>query len=193
MRLLASLTFVFCIWMAGCEGDSSAPMSVWPDGGPGLGGTPGPGGSGGSPVGGAGGSSGSGGSPVGGSSGSLAVPGGTRDLATAQCIKTTGGTCPVPASYIACLTSSCGTSLARCYYSDGVSTAAGGVCKDYANCMLACSCDGKRSSCENNCQQNYAVANPACSSCLVDLVLCSSSNGCTLPTTCSANSTVTGT
>jgi hypothetical protein len=172
-------------------------MSVWPDGGVGgVGGTTvAHGGSGGSPAGGSGGSGGSpvggaGGSPVGGSSGgSLAVPGGTRDLATAQCTKTTGNTCPVPGDYIGCLQSKCGSTLTSCYYSDGVSTAAGGQCKDYANCMLACPCDSKRSACEDACRQNYAMANPSCSSCLVNLAICSSTNGCALPTTCSANTT----
>jgi hypothetical protein len=182
MRVLASLLLLSGFSIVSCGGDSSSPMSVWTDGGPQGEGGAAAGGAGGSPVGGAG------GSPVGGTSGSgtLAVPGGARDLATAQCIAASGGTCPVPADYINCLRSKCGDKVTACYFSDGVSAAAGGACKDYANCMLACPCNSGRSSCEQSCLQNY-TGSPACSQCLLYLFTCSSSNGCTLPATCAAS------
>jgi hypothetical protein len=161
-------------------------MSVWNDGGPagaaggqsgqGEGGhTVSPGGAGGGMVGGA-----SGGS-------SIVVPGGVRDLATTQCTSTSGGTCPVPSSYLQCLESSCGTNLTACYYSDGVSSAAGGACRSYANCMLACPCNSGRSNCETSCMQSYAMADPTCSTCMLNLLGCASTYGCNLPTSCAAD------
>ena len=179
MRILAWLSAIALVSLHGCAGDSSSVMSVWNDGGPG-------GASGGNTVVSSGGSGGSGGSITG--SGSIAVPGGTRDLATAQCTSTSGGTCPVPADYLTCLTSTCSTQLTSCYYSDGVSAAAGGACRAYANCMLACPCNAGRSNCEDGCMQNYYLTDTTCSTCMVNLLVCSSGHGCTIPSTCSTSS-----
>lgn len=119
--------------------------------------------------------------------GTLAVPGGTRDLATAQCTTTSGGSCAAPADYLGCLKSACAINLTTCYVSDGVATAVGGACRKYANCMLACPCNGGKPSCENTCMSDYWLTDPSCSSCLLSLGICGSSNGCILPTTCSGN------
>jgi hypothetical protein len=112
------------------------------------------------------------------------VKGGTRDLATTQCSTTSGNTCPWPSDSLTCLKTKCASQLAKCYYSDGVSAAAGGDCQAYANCMLKCSCDSGRSACEETCMQNYWVTDPTCSSCMYSMLTCSSSNSCLPPTTC---------
>jgi hypothetical protein len=182
MRLVGLIFVMGSFAFVGCAGDSSVVMSVWDDSGAG-GDQP--------PVGGAGGDGGQSVSHQGGSSGgsasSISVPGGTRDLATTQCTAASGGTCPVPGSYLTCIKTSCGASLAECYSSDGISRAVGGQCMSYANCMLACPCDAGRSKCEGNCQQNFATYDPDCSSCLIGLLTCSSKFGCTFPTSCSAS------
>ena len=191
---LPGLLFVMGSWVfVGCAGDSSVVMSVWDDsgaggvqsqtGGAGDGGQAGPaqGGSGGNVA--TAGASGS----NGGSTSSISVPGGTRDLTTTQCTTTSGGTCPVPASYLSCVKTSCGADIAKCYASDGISRAVGGKCMSYANCMLACPCNSARSTCENNCLQNYATYDPDCSSCVLDLLTCFSRYGCTYPSSCSAS------
>jgi hypothetical protein len=185
MRLLAWLSAPVVVSLLGCAGDSSALMSAWNDGGPGgvTGGSTQP------AVGGAGGSGGQVTIPA----GSISVPGGVRDLATAQCTSTSGGTCPAPADYLSCLTTKCSGKLTFCYYSDGVSVAAGGKCRAYANCMLACPCNSGRSSCEDSCLLNYGSSDASCSTCLVDLAVCASGAGCILPSTCSsANGGVVG-
>lgn len=185
MRWLASSLFVLGLCLAACDGDSSSPMSVWNDGGPG--GAPGAGGGGLAGHGGGGvggGAGGSGGTLV---SGTLSVPGGARDLATAQCTATSGGSCAAPADYLGCLKTSCGGNLIACYVSDGISAAVGGACQKYASCMLACPCNASKSSCENACMNDYWLPNPNCSSCLAALAICGSSYGCVAPTTCSAS------
>lgn len=167
-------------------------MSVWNDSGVGgAGGKPMTGGVGGQIVanGGSGGGitiplGGSGGSIVG---GTVRVTGGTRDLATTQCISTSGGACPVSSSYLTCLQYNCSTNLTACYYSDGISKAAGGICQAYANCMLACSCDANRSNCENVCWQNDAMAIPDCFSCLISLAGCVSNYNCPPMAACSSS------
>src|SRR5450759_935407 len=164
MRFLTSLTVFGLLAISACSGESSSVMSTWNDGGAG-GAAGGQGGQIDPSSGGAGGSAG--GSPGG---GSIVVPGGTRDLQTTQCTSTSGGTCAVPGSYLACLEGSCGAKLTACYYSDGVSRAAGGVCQRYANCMLASPCNSSRTNCENSCMQNYASPNPDCSACLRNLM-----------------------
>ena len=200
MRLFVAILVTGTLVSVGCDGDSSAVMSVWNDSGAGnslgsggmpqKGGAIGAGGQGGKggqitfTTGGTGGSiitaqGGSGGQAGG---GTVRVTGGSRDLATAQCVSTSGGSCPVSSTYLTCLESNCGTSLTTCYYSDGVSSAAGGVCRSYANCMLACSCDANRSTCESACLQNYA--NPDCSTCLYNLLACSSRYNCPTTTAC---------
>jgi hypothetical protein len=155
-------------------------MSVWNDGGPG-GAAGGHGGTSTPSSGGAGGVGGVG-------ADTIAVPGGTRDLATTQCTSTTGATCPVPGDYLACLEGYCSAKLTACYYSAGVSSAAGGMCRAYANCMRACPCNSGRSSCEDACMQNYASTDPNCSTCMLDLLVCSSTYGCTIPSTCASSS-----
>jgi hypothetical protein len=175
MRFLAFIFVTGSFAVVGCSGDSSALMSVWNDAGVGgAGGKPMTGGMGGQIVT-NGGSGGAAGSIVG---GTVLVTGGTRDLATTQCISTSGGACPVSSSYLTCLQYNCSTNLTACYYSDGISRAAGGVCQAYANCMLACSCDANRSSCENVCWQNDAMAIPDCFSCLISLAGCVSNYNC---------------
>jgi len=124
MRLLALLFVTGSFALVGCSGDSSALMSVWNDSGAGgAGGKPMTGGVGGQGAvnGGSGGGvtiplGGSGGSVV---SGTIRVTGGTRDLASAQCLSTSGGACPVSGSYLTCLEGNCPTNLTDCYYSDG--------------------------------------------------------------------------
>jgi hypothetical protein len=202
MRFFAVAFVTGLLAVAGCAGDSSSIMSVWNDSGagnaPGLGGnlaqSGGAGGAGGQGFGGqvvsAGGKGGGVTIPLGGSggqpsNGTIPVAGGARDLTTAQCISATGGTCPVSSSYLTCLEGNCGTNLTTCYYSDGISRAAGGVCQSYANCMLGCSCDASRSKCEDACLQNHATANPDCSTCLFNLVSCASKYSCPTMTSCS--------
>jgi hypothetical protein len=201
MRLIVAIFVTSSLAVVGCDGDSSSVMSVWNDSGVGntlgaggmqqTGGAIGAGGQGGKggqltfAMGGAGGSivpaqGGSGGPSSG---GTIRVTGGIRDLGTTQCISTSGGSCPVSSTYLTCLKSNCGSTLNTCYYSDGVASAAGGVCRSYANCMLACSCDANRSNCESACQ-DYATANPDCSTCLVNLVVCSSRYNCPTTTAC---------
>ena len=192
--------------LCGCAGDSSSVMSVWSDGGyvPAKGGQGGAVASQGGAVGSQGGVVGSQGGVVGsqggqittspagsggsGGSGYILVPGGRRDLATAMCTATSGNTCPVPADIIECLQTDCKASLEACYFSDGVSSAAGGVCRSYANCMLACPCDSSRLKCEDSCRASYAMANPECSGCLFDLYVCSTQHGCPIPTSCPPSS-----
>jgi hypothetical protein len=197
MRFLTFLFVTGSFVVVGCSGDSSALMSVWNDGGVGgAGGKPMTGGVGGQIV--ANGGSGGGFTiPLGGSGGSIIggtvrVTGGTRDLATTQCISTSGGACPVSSSYLTCLQDNCPTNLTACYYSDGISRAAGGICQAYANCMLACSCDANRSSCENVCWQNDAIAIPDCFSCLINLGTCMSKFNCPTMTACSSSTGVAG-
>jgi hypothetical protein len=169
MRILAFLSMMGSIAFVGCAGDTSVLMSVWNDSG----------------VGGAGGGAeGSGGQ----SGSSISVTGGTRDLTTTQCTATTGGTCPVPDSYLSCIEANCGPDIAACYYSDGVSKAAGGLCMAFGNCMLNCPCDSGRSKCETTCTQNDGSGDPNCWPCLNKLLACSSKYNCTLPTTCTAGS-----
>jgi hypothetical protein len=161
------LSFVLvALW--GCGGDSSAVMTtsgggvvVIPSGSGGLGGTTG----------------GQGGSP---GSGTLPVPGGARDLATVQCIGPSGTIC----DYYACLKANCGAKLQECYISDGVSAAAGGLCRDYANCMLACSCDSSGKKCEDTCMATKAPSGSACWTCLYGLVVCSTGYNCPISASC---------
>lgn len=194
MRLVGLLLVMGSFAFFGCAGDSSVVMSVFDDSGAGgdqppIGGAGGEGGQSVSHQGGTGGSVATGGVAGGsaGSGSSISVTGGTRDLATTQCTAASGGTCPVPGSYLTCIKTSCGASLAECYTSDGISRAVGGQCMSYANCMLACPCDAGRSKCEGNCQQNFATYDPDCSSCLLGLLTCSSKFGCTFPTSCAAS------
>ena len=194
MRFLASLILVSSLAFMGCAGDASSLMSVWNDGS--VGGPAGSGGTGGSP--GAGGqviypTGGTGGGitiPEGGaggySTGSIYVPGGIRDLATAQCVVTSGGTCPVSSDYLACIQGNCGMNLTACYYSDGISRAAGGACQSYANCLLSCSCDAGRSVCEGDCAQKFAYYDPECSTCYFNLVACTSKFNCQMTNLCVA-------
>jgi hypothetical protein len=181
MRLLASFLAIALACVLGCGGDSSSVMSVWNDGGPGGA----AGGSGGALVPTSGGVGGGMGGVVG--TGTVAVKGGTRDVATAQCIATSGGTCPWPSESVSCFKTRCASSLVKCYYSDGVA-ATGGECQAYANCMLQCSCDSGRSACEDTCMQSYWVTDPACSSCMLNLLTCASTNGCIPPGTCTPSS-----
>ncbi len=189
MRGLALVLAAGPIVYGGCSGDSSALMSVWNDdagvvrtgGAVASGGAAG--GYGGQPfvMGGSGGAIGAGGSV---SSGVVDVPGGTRDLATNLCTITSGGTCPVSGDYIACLKSDCATNLSQCYYLDGHAKVVGGDCRDYANCMLGCSCGDERSACEESCVQSFAYANSVCSNCFSNLWLCSISHDCPQRTLC---------
>ena len=181
MRCLAFVSAIGFIAVCSCDGDSSALMSVWNDGGQ-AGAAGGQGGPGGQIVPATGGAGGGGGSVSGG--GTIVVPGGTRDLATTRCISASGGSCPVASNDITCLEVNCGPDLTACYYSDGVSAAAGGICQSYANCMLACKCDGSSSTCEYNCYQNHASTVPDCSNCLYKLAGCASNHGCSLLGTC---------
>jgi hypothetical protein len=168
-------------------------MSVWTDpGASGTGGVAGSGGSGGhTATGGQGGSGGvtsaiSTGGSAGGTTGTLAVRGGVRDVATAQCISTSsGGGCPFTAADLQCVQGPCGSNLRACYQGPS------GICADYATCMLACPCDTGRSTCENGCLQTKAMSNPDCASCALDLVSCYSKNGCVLPT-CAGGATTGG-
>ncbi len=194
MRFLAFLFVTGSLAVVGC-GDTSALMSVWNDSGAG-GGLPsgGDGGQGGQGLGGQvvanGGSGGSVTLPLGGSGGSIVggtvrVTGGTRDLATAQCTSTSGGACPVSGSYLACLEGNCPTNLAKCYYSDGISKAAGGDCQSYATCMLSCPCDAGKSACEDACL-SYATSDP-CATCFLNLYACVSRFNCPPQTACSSS------
>jgi hypothetical protein len=185
MRLLASFLVITAAAWFGCAGDSSALMSTWNDGGPG-GAAGGPGGSIGPAAGGAGGQAG--GSTGNVTSGGVTVQGGIRDLATTECTKTTGATCPWPAVTLDCLKSNCAMPLTRCYYSDGVSAAAGGTCQAYANCMLKCPCTVARATCEDTCLNNYATTDTTCAMDLVSLWTCANTYGCTPPATCTISS-----
>jgi hypothetical protein len=167
MRALAWIMPMVCFSLWGCGGDSSAVMTtsgsgavVIPSGTGGQGGTTG----------------GQGGSP----GGTVAVPGGARDLATVQCIGPSGTIC----DYYSCLKANCGAKLQECYISDGVSAAAGGLCRDYANCMLACSCDSSGKKCEDTCQATHAPSGSVCWNCLYGLVVCSTGYNCPLSTSC---------
>ncbi len=191
MRILASVFVTGTIAFVGCAGDSSALMSVWNDGGvvtsSFVGGAPGTGGQGGQAPYHTGGAGGGVTIPLGGSGGgSIHVAGGARDLTTAQCTSTSDGTCPVSTDYLACLEGNCGSNLTACYYSDGFSRAAGGVCVSYANCMLACPCDAGRTNCENKCLQSYVTVDPDCSTCLFNLLACTSKYNCPPTTTCAS-------
>lgn len=203
MRGLALVLAAGTIVYVGCSGDSSALMSVWNDdagvsqsggvvaSGGAVGGATGSG-YGGQPFakGGSGGGYGSGGAVGAGGSvsgGVVYVPGGWRDLTTAQCMAISGGTCPVSANYTACLQSSCGANLTKCYYSDGYAKAVGGDCRDYANCMLSCPCDDGRSVCENSCLQNFGLADSLCSTCLSNLLTCTITHNCPPMTACSTS------
>jgi len=111
--------------------------------------------------------------------GPISVPGGTRDLPTTHCTSTTGdGTCSIPSGYSSCIEGKCATSLTNCYYSDGISSAVGGICRSYANCVLACPCDTGQSKCEDDCLQNYAATDPNCWTCLIGFRDCSKHVNC---------------
>lgn len=197
MRGIAWVLTAGSFLYVGCAGDSSALMSVWNDasvrpvggsyaaGGAGAGYGGGSGGAvnGGMPS--TGGVASTGGAPSTGgiATGVVYVAGGVRDLASAQCTATSGGTCPVSAAYLACLQTSCADSLTRCYYSDGIAKAVGGDCRDYANCMLGCPCDGNRSGCEDKCTQAFAFSG-SCSMCLLNLLTCTSTHTCPSMSTC---------
>jgi hypothetical protein len=171
MRLLAFLFVTGSLALVGCAGDSSSLMSVWNDSGVG-GGQPPAGGAGGAGGGGAGGG------------GIILVPGGERDVATAQCITTTGGACMFSSDYLDCIKVNCGPSLSACYNQPGASaSAAGGACLEYANCMLGCPCDGNKSTCENGCLQSFA-STYNCGMCIVNLGTCASKFNCPSTPTC---------
>lgn len=176
MRLLAAVSVTGLLVFAGCSGDSSSIMSVWNDGG--AGNSPGVGGAGGSSTnaqGGAGGQVGT---------GTISVTGGIRDVATAQCISTSGGACPLSSTDLSCLKGNCGASLTDCYSASGTSGGAAGRCLKYANCMLGCPCDAGKSNCENTCFSNDVMAIPDCSSCLINLDACASTFGCQMTPPC---------
>ena len=184
MRFLASILVTGLL--VGCSGDSSSLMSVWNDGSaansPGAGGTPLTGGTGGT-----GGSStiaqgGAGGQVA---AGTIIVTGGIRDVATAQCISTSGGACPLSSSDLACLKSNCGASLTTCYSASGTAgSASGGKCLKYAECMLGCPCNAGKSTCESNCFSNDVTAIPDCFSCIIDLGSCAGKFSCPMTTPC---------
>ena len=176
MRFLGSILLTGWMVFAGCSGDSSSLMSVYNDSG--AGNAPGAGGVGGSSTNAQGGAGGQ----VGG--GTIGVAGGVRDVATAQCISTSGGACPLSSTDLACLKGSCGGSLTDCYSASGTSGSAAGRCLKYANCMLACPCDAGKSNCEGNCFSNDVTAIPDCSSCLINLDVCASDFGCQMTTPC---------
>ena len=161
-------------------------MSVWNDSGagnsPGAGGTLLTGGTGGT-----GGSSTIAQGGMGGqvAAGTISVTGGIRDVATAQCISTSGGACPLSSTDLACLKNNCGQSLTTCYSASATSGgAAGGKCLKYANCMLDCPCDAGKSNCESNCFSNDVTAIPDCFSCIIDLGTCASQFSCPMTTPC---------
>lgn len=176
MRLLAFLFVTGSLAVVGCAGDSSSVISVWNDDG-GVGGK-----SGQPPAGGAGGAGGAG---VG---GTVLVPGGVRDLATTRCISTTGGGCLFSSDDLACIKGNCAPDLSTCYSQPEISTsAAGGPCLDYANCVLACPCDGNQTSCESRCDQNFFLKNN-CYVCIASLGTCMSDHHCSQMPTCSSSS-----
>jgi hypothetical protein len=176
MRFLVSLLLTGWLVFAGCSGDSSSLMSVYNDSGAGS--SPGAGGTGGSSTnaqGGAGGQV---------SAGTIGVTGGIRDVATAQCISTSGGACPLSSADLSCLKGNCGASLTDCYSASGTSGGAAGRCLKYANCMLGCPCDAGKSNCENTCALNDVTAIPDCFSCLMNLGSCASAFGCQMTSPC---------
>jgi hypothetical protein len=202
MRTFVSVSLFAVLAVCGCAGDSSSLMSVWNDGGfvSAAGGQGGAVGGQGGAVGGQGGAAGGqagqvvislGGSVGGGGGvpgrGSIVVAGGVRDLPTVQCTSASGGSCPVPVEILNCIQANCGGELVSCYYSDGVSAAAGGLCKDYAACMLASPCDGTKQKREEYCMSNFATTNPDCSGCMFKLYTCSVKFGCPIPTTCAVS------
>jgi hypothetical protein len=179
MRLLAFLLVTGSLALVGCAGDTSSLMSVWNDGSVG-GGQP--------PAGGAGGEGGAGGAGgEGGGGGTVAVPGGVRDRATAQCISTSGGACMFSSDYLACLKGNCASYLSTCYSQPGTFTTAGGSCLQFANCMLLCSCDGNKSTCEDGCMQKYASVNN-CWMCIANLNTCGNDHSCLQTSVCPASS-----
>jgi len=177
MRFPASILVTGWLVFAGCSGDSSSIMSVWNDSGAGNG--PGAGGTGGSSTsaqGGAGGQV---------STGTTSVTGGIRDVATAQCISTSGGACPLASADLLCLKSNCGSSLTACYSASGTSgSASGGKCLKYAECMLGCPCNAGKSKCESDCFSNDVTAIPDCFGCIIDLSTCASKFSCPMTTPC---------
>jgi hypothetical protein len=183
MRLF--LAFSLFGVLAACSGDSSSVMSVWTDddtgGSLGAGGqsttSTGTGGWVGS-KGGSGGQATTVPAPTGGSGGSVVtVRGGTRDVATAQCLTTSnGGGCPADAAYLQCLKTSCASALAACYQAG-----ASGACADFAACMFACPCDSGRSDCEYGCLTTKGYGDSKCTSRLGDLMGCGSLQGCATP------------
>jgi hypothetical protein len=167
MRVLAWIPSLVVLVMWSCGGDSSAILSTRSDGSI----APAAGGQGGA-VGGQGGQAGAS------SQGSVAVRGGARDLATTQCTEASGTACAVPAENLRCLDENCAENLVDCYYSDGVSTAAGGRCQGLANCILACPCDSDAKKCQDGCVTKHAPLNSDCGNCLYGLAICVNSSGC---------------
>jgi len=166
MRFFAIAFLTGLLAVVGCAGDSSSVMSVWNDSG----------------AGGTGGSTAEGGSGGQVSTETISVVGGIRDVATAQCISTSGGACSLSSADLSCLKGNCGSSLAKCYSTNG--TAAGGQCLTYANCMLQCPCNAGKSNCENNCFSNDVTAIPDCYSCIIDLSTCASRYSCPMTSAC---------
>jgi len=175
MRFLASILVTGWLVLVGCSGDSSSIMSVWNDSGvvnsPGTGGA-----SGGSTI--AQGGSGGSGGQIG--TGTTGVPGGIRDVATAQCIS--GGSCPLSSADLSCIKGNCGESLTTCYNVSGAS--GGGACVNYANCLLQCPCDGGKSKCEGDCFQNHVTSDFNCLYCISELATCASKFSCPMTTPC---------
>jgi hypothetical protein len=167
MRLLALILASLAV--VGCAGDSSALMSVWNDSG--IGGSQ-------PPVGGTGGAGG-----AGGGDGTVVVAGGVRDLATVQCISTSGGACTFSGAYLTCIKGNCASDLNTCYSRPGTS-GAGGVCLEYANCQLKCPCNENKSTCEDDCVQKYALVNNCWGACLSNLLACASAHNCPQTQTC---------
>jgi hypothetical protein len=207
MRPAISLFLVGSLAFAACAGETSSLMSVYNDsgvGGQGMasggaaghptggngGGTWGTlfntGGTAGTFYGGAGGAMGGRGGAIGGQGGSagpISVPGGARDPDTGRCIATTGSACPTSPDSIACAHGHCEGTLLECFTPTGAGSFVG-QCANYGNCMFACPCDSRKTACENACLQNYASADPDCSTCLLNLGFCMGLFGCSLTEDC---------
>jgi len=176
MRALSSiLVSIFVLgWLvlAGCSGDSSSIMSVWNDSGvvnpPGTGGA-----SGGSTS-----AQGGSGGQIG--TGTTSVPGGVRDVATAQCIS--GGSCSIASADLSCIKNYCGASLTTCY--NASATSGSGACAQYAHCLLKCPCGAGKSTCEGDCLQNHVTADFSCLYCLSELATCANQFSCPMTTPC---------
>ena len=179
------------LWLA-CDGDSSSTIKVYGSGSPvsegGMDATGGTMATGGYIA--TGGRMATGGTmATGGQNSAISVPGGIRDTQSTQCEVSADG-CPVGADYLSCMNRFCAKNLATCYAVSETGAVLGGTCAYYAKCQMGCPCDNTRGACETKCYLAYVQPDPACTTCMYNVLSCASKNDCGSPVSCGAGGSV---